>query len=1017
MSDKTNNKTKKHSSKLESISTPSKKNYKIKITKKLDPNQKLLNRTQNTVIETEKLDKYHPSVNTDIIHPKLWELPNRKHFYNWVMDTFGRYELGNPKRHKKYEPRLKEHLELTSIQRLMRDYLQDSSPVRGMLLYQGLGTGKTCAGVSIAEANDNPLFTVGTAGVGLGMAEAMRTKRRVMIFSKAVLETNWIKGIKACGGDYYRNHNHWVFKHGNSNSQELKTLMHEQQIPLEVLEKNQGVFLIDFTKSDSNFNALSSAERVKLDYQIEAMIDSRFEFVHSDNTSLWKKFDPSSVNGKVLIWDEVHNLGNLMASKSVGGAKFYDMFMNARDVKIVFLSATPIINRIFEITKIFNILKGYMHTLEISFRSAFDIGGIDYDKIKYNLKKNKHVDQIVINKIRKIIKVSPNPNGFITSPDNKGLLFQPNDAISHDKFLEEITRILETLGYKVKINWIEPSPTLFPENEDKFEEIFYNRELNRIKKSDIIKRRIAGLTSYYEYKDTEKFPLLLSVNKLQVPMSEFQFGTYERFRHTEIQEDKKIQRRNAKSDEELPSSYRLRSRLTCSFAFPEEIGNPSDARDIEARIELIEKVQERLSSGAADLRPSSLEVMRADKIKDALTEKYVAVLDKRKAEYLDVRNGSLAKYSPKYLTALMNINKQAPAGKILVYTFFLRLIGLRIFSLVLQQSGKWAPFRIKKVNKEWELDIRPEDKGKWRYIFYSGDETQEEKEIYRNIINSDWNTLGANCAKLVRQVKEIHPNNYYGEVIKMIMITVSGAEGLDLKEIRYIHILEPHWQNSLLDQIIGRGVRNGSHLTLPEKDRTVEAFIYMATLTPALVRKISYIDVRNDVYKYPNPAFPDKANKVVSSDEHLFLTAERKRYIINEFQRLMKESAVDCALNYRENKLNPDYNGIVCMDYSTRNRDDYLATPMLEDEGLEIAPERVVSVKYETFEYKNKKFYFETSPNAMGKMYIYDENFVGRVRLPKPVGEVIIKAGKRQFAFYAKKAKAKAKKEKKTGKK
>jgi len=752
---------------------------------------------------------------------------------------------------------------------------------------------------------------------------------------------------------------------------------------------------------------LSNTEREKLDYQISEMIDTRFEFVHSDNTSLWKKFDPKSVNGKVLIWDEVHNLGNNMASKSSsGGANFYNMFMNAEDVKIIFLSATPIINRIFEITKIFNILKGYMHVLEISFRGAFDTGGIDYDKVKYNLKKNKHIDQIIINKTRKIIKVSPNPPGFITSPDNKGLLYRPNETITHTEFLAEITRIVESLGYKVKIDWLEPQ-TLFPENEDKFEEIFYNRELNRIKKPDVIKRRIAGLTSYYEYKDTAKFPTLLPVNKLQIPMSEFQFGTYERFRHQEIQDDKKIQRRNAKEDEELPSSYRLRSRLACAFVFPEEIGNFYDARNTEDRIELIEKVQERLSSGAPELRPSALEVMRADKIKEALVEKYISVLDKRKAEYLDIHNGSLARYSPKYLTALMNINKQAPQGKILVYTFFLRLIGLGIFSLVLQQSGKWAPFRIKKVNKQWELDTRPEDEGKWRYVFYSGDETQEQKDIYRKIINSEWNTLGADCAHLIKQLKAIHPNNHYGEIIKMMMITVSGAEGLDLKEIRYIHILEPHWQNALLDQIIGRGVRNGSHLALPEKHRTVEAFIYMATLTPALVRKISYVDVRNDVYKYPNPAFPDKANKVVSSDEHLFLTAERKRYIINEFQRLMKESAFDCALNYRENKLNPEYKGITCMDYSTRNRDDYLATPMLEDEGLEIAPERVVSVKYETFKYKDKMYYIETVPNAMGKMYIYDENLVGRVRLPKPVGEVLIRNGKRQFAFYAKKKKSK----------
>lgn len=1003
--------SKKYSTKLESGNSNSRKT--LKITNKSMP---IFNKEQSIEEKrssgNENLDKYLPPMNTDIIHPKIWEIPNRKHFYNWVMDTFGRYELGNPKRNKKFEPRLLEHLELTSTQRLIRDYLQDSSPVRGMLLYQGLGSGKTCAGVSIAEANDELITTPTTPNeLHVGMAEALRTKRQVMIFSKAVLESNWIKDIKKCGGDYYRNHNHWIFKPSRDEDSdiELKHLMSELQIPLRVVEKNKGVFLIDFAKPTSNFNELSNTEREKLDYQISEMIDARFEFVHSDNTSLWKKFDPSRVNGKVLIWDEVHNLGNNMASKSAGGANFYDMFMNAKDVKIIFLSATPIINRIFEITKIFNILKGYMHVLEISFRGAFDTGSIDYDKVKYNLKKNPQVDQIIINKTRKIIKVSPNPVGFITSPDNKGLLYRPGEIITHTEFLAAITRIVESLGYKVKIEWLHPQ-TLFPEDEDKFEELFYNRELNRIKKPDVIKRRIAGLTSYYEYKDSAKYPTLLPVNKLQIPMSEFQFGTYERFRHQEIQEDKKIQRRNAKEDEELPSSYRLRSRLACAFVFPEEIGNFYDARTTEDRIELIEKVQERLSSGAPELRPSALEVMRADKIKEALVEKYISVLDKRKSEYLNVRNGSLARYSPKYLTALMNINKQAPNGKILVYTFFLRLIGLGIFSLVLQQSGMWAPFRIKKVNKQWELDARQEDEGKWRYVFYSGDETAEQKDIYRKIINSEWNTLGADCSQLVKQIKAIHPNNYYGEIIKMMMITVSGAEGLDLKEIRYIHILEPHWQNALLDQIIGRGVRNGSHLALPEKHRTVEAFIYMATLTPSLVRRISYVDVRNDVYKYPNPAFPDKANKVVSSDEHLFLTAERKRYIINEFQRLMKESAFDCALNYRENKLNPEYKGITCMDYSTRNRDDYLATPMLEDEGLEIAPERVVSVKYETFEYKGKKFYFETVPNAMGKMYIYNENLVGRVRIPKPVGEVLIRNGKRQFAFYAKKGKKSGKK-------
>ena len=88
----------------------------------------------------------------------------------------------------------------------------------------------------------------------------------------------------------------------------------------------------------------------------------------------------------------------------------------------------------------------------------------------------------------------------------------------------------------------------------------------------------------------------------------------------------------------------------------------------------------------------------------------------------------------------------------------------------------------------------------------------------------------------------------------MILTTKTGAEGLDLKEVRYIHIMEPYWQPVLITQIIGRGVRNESHLRLPPKDRNVEVFLYMSTITPELVKLIT-LDVRTDIYKYPNPCF------------------------------------------------------------------------------------------------------------------------------------------------------------------
>jgi hypothetical protein len=931
----------------------------------------------------DKLNKYRIPINKDIIHPKYWELPNRKHFYNWIMDTFQQYELGNEKKNKPYKKRIAQHFELHNIQRLTRDYLQTESPARGLLIYFGLGVGKTCTGITISEA--------------------ILSKKNVVVFSKSALEANWIKGIRDCGCDYMKTHNHWVFK--SVESDDMEKLVKELGIPISVIKINGGVFLIDFTNNLSNYNEFSNIEKEKLDRQIESTIDERFEFIHSDNTRLWNTFKPEFINNKVVIWDEVHNIGNTMASKSENGAKFYDMFMNAKNVKILFLSGTPIINRIYEITKIFNILRGYMSVLEIQFKSTFDIS-INYEKIQYALKKNKYVDQIIINKAKKQLKITKNPDNFITSSDNKGLLYKPEENIDFDKFKNNIVELLQSMGYKFSI--IEKKETCFPEDEEIFEQLFYNRELNKIKNIDLIKKRIIGLTSYYEYQDKRDYPLLKPINILQIPMSEFQFGTYERFRHQEIEEEK-IQKRRQKpeDDDNSQSSYRIKSRLACTFTFPEEIGNPYDTKTGEHYMEYIETLGDKLDN--FDIRISQAEAMKKKDIDTKIKEGYTKLLEKDKAKYLDINNGSLAKYSPKYLQMILNINKNAPNGKLLIYSFFRTLIGINSFSYALIQTGKWAPFRLKKINKIWEIDEHEDEINKWKFILYAGGGDIELRDIYRKIINSEWNLLGADCEKLVKQLKALHPNNNYGEIIKMMMTTKTGAEGLDLREIRYIHIMEPYWQHVLIDQVIGRGVRNKSHITLPEKDRNVEVFIYMATITPNLVRKISYIDVRNDTYKYSNPALSDKVNKVVSSDEYLYLTSERKRLVITEFQRLMKESAFDCSLNYRHNKLNPINSKLVCMDYSTKNRDEYLYTPGIEDtnEGIQIAQEKIIAVKYGSFPYKNKTFYYELTPNALGKMYIYDENLVGRVRLPKPVGEVKITNGKRSFAFYAKKMKKK----------
>ena len=48
------------------------------------------------------------------------------------------------------------------------------------------------------------------------------------------------------------------------------------------------------------------------------------------------------------------------------------------------------------------------------------------------------------------------------------------------------------------------------------------------------------------------------------------------------------------------------------------------------------------------------------------------------------------------------------------------------------------------------------------------------------------------------------PKNKNGDTIKIIMISSAGSEGLDLKNIRQIHIMEPYWNEVRVKQVIGR---------------------------------------------------------------------------------------------------------------------------------------------------------------------------------------------------------------------
>ncbi len=60
--------------------------------------------------------------------------------------------------------------------------------------------------------------------------------------------------------------------------------------------------------------------------------------------------------------------------------------------------------------------------------------------------------------------------------------------------------------------------------------------------------------------------------------------------------------------------------------------------------------------------------------------------------------------------------------------------------------------------------------------------------------------------------------------LDILLITRSGAEGLDLKKTTNLYLLDGVWNEALARQIIGRGVRYKSHDDLPLKDRFVNVY-------------------------------------------------------------------------------------------------------------------------------------------------------------------------------------------------
>ena len=836
-----------------------------------------------------------------LIKASSYYMNNRAIFVNFINSLFSPYkkELDEASKSATCNYDTASGFTLMGHQKIVRDYINLYTPYRGILLYHGLGSGKTCSSIAIAEG--------------------MKDDKRVIVMTPASLRRNYYEELKKCGDTMYRKNQFWEFI--SMTTQNVKTLSSVLNLSVEYIRREGGAWLVNMSKP-SNYEDLGNDQKRSIDKQLDEMIRYKYQFIsynglqrrHLNELMKGPGGRRNPFDNAVVIIDEAHNLvsrivNKLGKNKESVSLDLYELLMSAKNARIILLSGTPIINYPNEIGILFNILRGYIKTWHFKLNIS---GGRRVTKetfknmFRSTLLGGNVTDFIDYNATTTTLTLTRNPFGFVNKTSNKkydGMRVGNRGNMTDEVFISHITKLLTKSRMTIQKTDVDMYKAL-PDTLDTFKDMFVDSE-NNVRNMGLFKRRILGLVSYYRSAQESLMPRYskgANFHIVREEMSDFQFGVYEEAR---VQE-RKVEQNNAKKKakkgkggdiyEDTVSTYRIFSRAFCNFVFPrpqikrpfpDKEGDMSDEVLLETADEdlldagvKLDNVDGRLD--ADEVIGSAIENAQSydERIKTALK-----MLSDRKDEFLlpDV----LETYSPKFLAMLDNIKNPDHRGLHLVYSQFRTLEGIGIFKIVLEANG-FAEFKIKQRGGNWIVDIAEKDMGKPCFVLYTGTESPEQKEIVRNIFNGDWKYIPPSLESSIRSMSD---NNMYGEIIKVFMITASGAEGISLKNTRYVHIMEPYWHPVRMQQVIGRARRICSHQNLPEQLRTVDVFLYLMTFSEEQLSSDTTIELRLKDTSKLDKSIP------ITSDEALYEISNLKEEVTEKLLLAVKEAAIDCSLH------------------------------------------------------------------------------------------------------------------------
>lgn len=461
------------------------------------------------------------------------------------------------------------------------------------------------------------------------------------------------------------------------------------------------------------------------------------------------------------------------------------------------------------------------------------------------------------------------------NPDTRIVLLSATPAVNNPFELALIFNLLR--------------PGSFPANEAIFNQKFISttnyQSLNETTKNQF-QRRIMGLVSYYIGATPDKFAKK-TVHYKNLIMTDYHQEVYDHFEEIEEKKEKMLQKFNKGKVGNDMSTYASYTRQACNFVFPNingEVNGEKRPRPGQFRIKDKEAVvidEGKNKDKIVQFKRSKEEVLeyvkatrkyvnelinffknihRNDKeLKHTLMDDIKNYFEKYKKDFtklMDENNkrskllNMLYRCSPKMTLIIFNILKSP--GSTMVYSNYVEMEGLMIFKVYLQFFG-YAEFNPASNS----LD---KSKDGFRYTEFHGGIDKEIREESKKMFNDS--------------------KNKYGKIIKIMMISPAGAEGINLANVRQVHIMEPYWNEVRIEQVIGRAIRQCIHKDLPLEERTVDVFRYK------VVRK----------------------NGKETSDEVMENISRKKNNLLISFIESVKEVAVDCELFKNHNMMGSKYN-------------------------------------------------------------------------------------------------------------